>query len=85
LVSRVRRPSGLLLGAWLFALVLETAPHLVHHLFDEEPASACEFLATADHEPGIVGAPPVVLAGLPARDRALERSRPHVPAATRSR
>ena len=81
LIARGFRPLALLFGIWLFALVLETAPHLVHHLFDEDEAPACEFLAVADHEPGIVGAPPVVLAGLPARDRAVDRSGPHTPAA----
>jgi hypothetical protein len=73
---RIRRPVGLLLGAWLFALVLETAPHLVHHLFDEDPASACEFLAAADHDLGIVGAS-LAFTSLPARDGVPDHFRPH--------
>jgi hypothetical protein len=79
LIARGRRPLGLLLGTWLFALVVETAPHLAHHLFDEDPASACEFLAAADHDPVIVGAPAVVLGALPARDEAIDRSQPSHP------
>jgi hypothetical protein len=73
------RPLGLLLGIWLCALVLETAPHLVHHLFDEDLVSACEFLAAADHDPVIVGAPAVVLGALPARDETTDRSQPSHP------
>jgi hypothetical protein len=79
LIAWGRRPLGLLLGTWLFALVLETAPHLVHHLFDEDPASACEFLAAADHAPVIVSAPAVVLGALPAHDELVDRSQPDSP------
>src|SRR5262245_53154755 len=55
-VTRARRPLSLLFAGWLCALLLETAPHLVHHLFDEDQGSDCEFLAAAD-APVVIGAP----------------------------
>src|SRR5262249_2802135 len=54
LITQGRRPLGIVLGALLFALVLETTPHLVHHLFEQDEASGCEFLTAADHDPAIV-------------------------------
>ncbi|HZS32318.1 MAG TPA: hypothetical protein VFC42_02960 [Methylomirabilota bacterium] len=49
-------------AAWLLGLSIETAPHLVHHLFDvpDAAASECVFLATAAHVPG-ASAPPASL------------------------
>ena len=79
LLSRVRRPLSLLFAVWLCALAFETAPHLVHHLFDEDRGSTCEFLAAAD-APAIVGTPAEALVGLPARDLPIDRDVPHCPA-----
>jgi hypothetical protein len=79
--SRVRALSGLLLGAWLFALALVTASHLAHHLLDERGASACEFLGAADHGPGIVGAPTVANEDRLAHGGPADRSRPTRPTA----
>jgi hypothetical protein len=79
LTSCARRPLSLLFAVWLCALVLETAPHLVHHLFDEDQGSACEFLAAAE-APAVVGAPAEVLVRLPERDLPIDRDVPHCPA-----
>jgi hypothetical protein len=77
-VSRTRRPLSLLFAVWLCALLLETAPHLVHHLFDEDQGAGCEFLAAAGDAPAIVG-PADVLAGLPAQDLPTGRDIRHPP------
>ena len=79
--SRARRPLSLLFAIWLCALVLETAPHLVHHLFDEDQGSTCEFLAAAE-APAVVGTPTEALVGLPARDLPIDRDVPRCPAAS---
>jgi hypothetical protein len=76
--SRARRPLSLLFAVWLCALILETAPHLVHHLFDENQRSTCEFLAAAD-APAVVGTPAEALVGLPVRDLPIDRDVPHCP------
>jgi hypothetical protein len=78
-LSRARRPLSLLFASWLCALVLETAPHLVHHLFDEDQGSTCEFLAAAE-APAVVGMPAETLVGLPAQDLPIDRDVPHCPA-----
>src|SRR5262245_40718673 len=78
LTLRARRPLSLLLAGWLCALLLETAPHLVHHLFDEDQGSACEFLAAAD-SPAVVDVPAVALVGLSAPVRPIDRDVPHRP------
>ena len=49
-----------LLAAWLVVLAAVTGPHLVHHVFDDDSAANCDFLATAHHAPGHIAAPPVV-------------------------
>jgi hypothetical protein len=77
-LSCVRRPLSLLFAAWLFALLLEAAPHLVHHLFDEDQGSGCEFLAAAD-VPAIVGAPPEAVLQLPSRDLSTDVAVPRRP------
>jgi hypothetical protein len=77
--SHARRPLSLLFAVWLCALVLETAPHLVHHLFDEDQGSTCEFLAAAE-APAVVGTPAEALVGLPVRDLPIDREVPHCPA-----
>jgi hypothetical protein len=41
-----------LLAAWLLVLALEAAPHLVHHLLDEDPPT-CGFLALVTDTPGV--------------------------------
>jgi hypothetical protein len=66
-ISRARRPLSLLFAVWLCALLLETAPHLVHHVFDEDQGSTCEFLAAA-HAPAVIGTPVQALVPLPAPD-----------------
>lgn len=57
------RGLGLLLGLWLLGLMAVTAPHLVHHAFDEDGGADCSFLDTAHHAPAVSGAP--VLAQAP--------------------
>jgi hypothetical protein len=76
--SRARRPLSLLFAVWLGALVLEMAPHLVHHLFDEDQGATCDFLAAAD-APAVVGVPAEPLGGRPARDLPTDRDAPHHP------
>lgn len=81
-VSRARRVLSLLFAGWLGALALETAPHLVHHLFDEDQGAACEFLGAAD-EPAVVEAPAVALVPWPARDLPVDRAVPSRPTVAR--
>jgi hypothetical protein len=81
-VSRARRSLSLLLAGWLGVLALETAPHLVHHLLDEDQGAACEFLAAAD-EPAVVAVPDVALIAGPARDLPADRAVPSRPAVAR--
>jgi hypothetical protein len=77
--SRARRLLSLLFAGWLCAVLLETAPHLVHHLFDEDQGSACEFLAAAD-SPAVVGTPAeAFVIGLPAQDLPTDGDVPHRP------
>lgn len=47
-----RRVGPALLAAWLLVLALEAAPHLVHHLLDENPPT-CGFLALVTDTPGV--------------------------------
>jgi hypothetical protein len=82
-VSRARRSLSLLFAGWLGALALETAPHLVHHLLDEDQGATCEFLAAAD-EPAVVAAPAVSLVAWPARDLPVDRAVPSRPAVART-
>jgi hypothetical protein len=41
-----------LLAAWLLVLALEAAPHLVHHLLDEDQPT-CGFMALVTDAPGL--------------------------------
>ena len=59
-----RRALAGLLVAWLLCQIAESTPHLVHHLFDADPAPECEYLAIAEHAPAAVaslGIGPVAL------------------------
>jgi hypothetical protein len=81
---RRRFPSSdgllsVLFAGWLFGLVLETAPHRVHHLFDQDQGSACEFFAVAD-APAVAAAPVEMLTRVPVRDLPIDCDVPHCPA-----
>jgi hypothetical protein len=47
-----RRVGPALLAVWLLVLAIESAPHLVHHLLDEDPPT-CGFLALVTDTPGL--------------------------------
>ena len=55
--------AGLLLG-----FIVETAPHLVHHVFDADKGAGCQVLQAAERSHAAVGTldvtPAPVLAGL---------------------
>ena len=54
-----RRAAAVVLAVWIALVAMEAAPHLVHHLFDDDDqASQCEFLALADHTPGALAPSP---------------------------
>jgi hypothetical protein len=42
-----------LLAAWVLVLTIEAAPHLVHHLLDDDPPT-CGFLALLSDTPGLL-------------------------------
>jgi hypothetical protein len=49
--TRLRvRPA--LLAAWVLVLTIEAAPHLVHHLLDDDPPT-CGFLGLLSDTPGL--------------------------------
>ena len=49
----------MVLAVWIALVAVEAAPHLVHHLFDDDDqAPPCEFLALADHTPGALAPSP---------------------------
>ena len=50
-VARRHSALALLFAGWLLGWALESAPHLVHHLFDEDDGAGCGFLATTHHTP----------------------------------
>jgi len=56
-VARRHSALALLFAGWLLGWALESAPHLVHHLFDEDDGAGCSFLATAHHTPAATHAP----------------------------
>jgi hypothetical protein len=64
----VRRTLVSVLSLWLLGLLAVTAPHLVHHAFDEDGGADCAFLDVAHHAPGASPAPVLVLQLLPASD-----------------
>lgn len=87
--DRSGRGLALLLGLWLLGFMAVTAPHLVHHAFDEDGAADCSFLDAAHHAPAVSAAPVLALAPLPVAER-LVVPRPSVrprtaPAAPRGR
>jgi hypothetical protein len=53
-----QRAAAAVLAVWIALVAVEAAPHLVHHLFDDDQAPPCEFLALADHAPGLLAASP---------------------------
>ena len=52
------RAAAMVLAVWMAVVAVEAAPHLVHHLFDDDQAPPCEFLALADHTPGALAPSP---------------------------
>ena len=42
-----------LLATWVLVLTIEAAPHLVHHLLDDDPPT-CGFLALLSDTPGLL-------------------------------
>ena len=59
-VARRHPALALLFAGWLLGLALQSAPHLVHHLFDEDDGAGCGFLATTHHTPAATHAPILV-------------------------
>jgi hypothetical protein len=70
-VARRHPALALLFAGWLLGLALESAPHLVHHLFDEDDGAGCGFLATTHHTPAATHAPVLVPRSLATAERPL--------------
>ena len=64
-----RAAMGALSAALLLGFIVETAPHLVHHVLDSDKGAGCQVLQAAERSHAVVGTldvtPAPVLAALP--------------------